>query len=176
MTNPFDDIQRALWAAVLDYPPFVTEGNDAFVRPNNRLAVVEGIEGTLRHDKALQRAPGGDVPELLITQGGFLLTPEGPNSKTVGAQQTCIVQVLDKRKSVERLNAVRWAFYLACLHATLGKDKPFGLSFVNNWAITNTSEGRPLNPDNQQIGEWVVVLNVVLDLYWSKTELLGLPT
>lgn len=171
MTNPFTEAGQAILAALLHNPAFSTEGNDARVRIGNRLVVWSNTPGARTVDKQVNRAPA-DSPEVLLTQNGFGMSPAGMNSKTANAEQTYTLQLLDTRATVERLNALKWETFLAILRATHGQRHPFGLTYVHDWRIDNATEGRPLDAENRPTGDWVAVLNIVLGMYWNKSDLL----
>jgi hypothetical protein len=168
--NPFDEAYRALWAAIFANPAFTTEGNPAYVRPLNRLTVLKDIQSTLAADKRVNRAPA-DTTELGITQGGFTLSPQGQNSKSADAEQTYILQLVEDRPTVERLNALKWETLVSIARNLRDQRHPFGLPYVRGVRIQDAREGRDVNEDAQPTGDWVAVCSIVLEMYFDKSLL-----
>lgn len=170
MPNPLDEAYEAVWTAWIANPAFSDTSNAANVRVGNRLSALAGVIGTKALDKNVNRAPA-DVTEVMLIPGGFRLTPTGINSKAVGGEQSFTLQILELRATIERLNAVKWETFVALVRATTGQQ-PFGLSFVRSWRVENSRENRQRNEDNKPAGDWIAVLDIVLEMYWDKSTLL----
>lgn len=170
MNDPFTLANRALLQALYANPAFSEVGGLALVRVQNRLATVKDEPHTFQAARNINRQYA-DAPELLLTQGGFLLVPKGRNSRAVSAEQTFTLQLVENRPTVERLNALKWETFRALVDATLDVPHPFGLSFVSDWRIEAAAEGRTPGEDAQQTGDWVAVLNIVLEMYWDRRAL-----
>ena len=164
MADPFTEANAALWNALLASDEFV----GLVSRTLNRMSTVP-VTGTTTTNKFVNRAPA-DVPEVLITQRGVQPAPAGRNSKTFDASQTYTIQIIDTKLDVTRLNQVKWAT-LKALATAARQSPPFGLTFLKGMDWLPGTEGRALNADNQQVGEWVAVCDVRFDFAWGVDEL-----
>lgn len=163
--DPFTEAYRAVLRSLTDNVALVG-GDTPLVAVRNRLAVVTNPESAVEVPET-EHDPLVDVPELLVTQGGFEW-PVANNSKETRARQAYTLQVLDSKTTVDRLNRIKWQ----CMRsfARAARQQPcFGLSFCDGLQVTDTREGRPVAGEGEArpAGEWVAVATLWLDLYWD---------
>jgi hypothetical protein len=157
--DPFTQISRAILSALQSDPDW-----SALVKPGN---VIDMTSDTFERFKG-QLQPA-DVPEVVLLQGDFHLTPFGPSSRLAEFQQDYHLIVTHDSLCVLPLNQLKFQTLIA-----LSRSGPnFGLQgLVRSWEITQADDdpgGK--SPWRRNTTRWVSTLTIRVTLYLIREAL-----
>ena len=157
VSDPFTRASQAIASALLAWPGFAS-----LVRGN----LVDMTSGRFERFKA--EVQSGDLPEVAIVQGDFVMHPFGGDSRSVELAQSYRLMMTFESLNVVAVNALKYQTCIALLKAgpALGLD-----GLVRRWQVTS-GQDNPSGPSAWTRGteRWFSALTIEVEMYLDRAS------
>lgn len=167
ITQGYTDIINALKACT------AFAGSGGIVKLGN---LKDFSDGTLR--QLLAEVQAGNLPEVVLLQGAFSLSPYGSNSKTADLSQTYSLVTTTDTMQVATINQVKFATLAALYKSNLENGTFNGKPYIRGWSIGGGSDGSsgvklPTIDTSASRGTWRLcdILNITVQMFVAKSDL-----